>query len=126
MSMRDSSRVRGFIVIEIALTLALVLGMLTLFALALSRTVANSGRLLARQQAMLAAEAVLNEIREGAPPDPAAFRRRFRHMDVEVHRQDGAGDWDGTTLVTVRVRVVAGRGRGLSMHLSGYVVEPEQ
>lgn len=112
--------------IEIVLTLALVLGMLTLFALALSQTTANSGRVLARQQAMLAAEAVLNEIREGSPPDPAAFRRRFRQMEIEVRREEGAGDWDGMTLVTVRVRVVAGRGRGLSMHLSGYVVEAEQ
>ena len=126
MSRRNPNRVGGFIAIEIALTLALVLGMLTLFALALSQTVANSGRLLARQQAMLAAEAVLNEIREGVPADPAETRRRFQNMDIEVRREEGAGDWAGTTLVTVRVRVVAGRGRGLSMHLSGYVVEPEQ
>ena len=33
---------------------------------------------------MLAAEAVLNEIREGATPDPAATRRRFQNMDIDV------------------------------------------
>jgi hypothetical protein len=111
--------------LEVLAASLLVAGLLSLFALALTQFAGNSDLLLAKQRAVMAAEAVLNEIRSGREPTPAEFSARFRKMTLHVERHPCSGRWEGLTLVTVRIRTTARGDTPVVVRLDGCIREAD-
>lgn len=109
--------------LELIVAIGLIVGVLTLFTLSITQFAGQSDVLLTRQQAMMAAEAVLNEVRNGNQPAPEAFAARFVDMTVEVSRKPGKGQWRGLTHVIVSVATTAHERTPIRVSLGGYIRE---
>ena len=115
----------AFMSLEMIFTIALVLGVLTLFVAGLTLYTQHNDVMLARQRAVMAAEATLSEIRVGLEPDPEAFVERFSGFTLDVQRTAGQGPWSGCVKVDVSVGTVAGAGTPIHVRLAGYACETD-
>lgn len=116
-----SSTRRSFLLLEMIVATVLTAGALALFALALTQFVGYNGVLMARQNAALAGEAVLNEVRAGVEPDADHLSQRFPQMTFNITRSQGAGQWQGLDLVTIEVRTMPKYGKEISVRVCGYL-----
>lgn len=117
-------RRRAIFHLEAIVSLCIVVFLLGAFAAAVLSLARTSHALISRQQATLAAEAVLNQLRDGRPPTDEALADRFRDMEIQIEREDATGDFEGLDRVTVIVEAFTQGRRTASVRLSG-VVEPE-
>ncbi len=111
----------GIMLLEVIVALGLVTGILTAFAFALSQTTRQSGILFTRQQAMMAAEAAMNDIRDGRPPSQDAFAERFSGMQLTTRTEPADGQWSGFTHVIVTVSATVNGTGSIRVRLDGYV-----
>ncbi len=121
--MKPKTRHRnGIMLLEVIVALGLVTGILTAFAFAIAQTTQQSGVLFTRQQVVMAAEAALNDIRDGRPPSQEAFTERFAGMQLQTRTEPADGHWSGFTHVTVTVSATANGTTPIRVRLDGYVM----
>ena len=113
----------AIVLLEAVVATTLIAGVLAILTQAIVQFARQSDVLVTRQRAMLAAEAVLNEIRNGHEPTSESFAARFPAMRFEVTRTEGDGDWVGCRHVIVKVRATTNRGVTVRVRLDGYVRE---
>ncbi|MCB9858077.1 MAG: hypothetical protein H6818_20525 [Phycisphaerales bacterium] len=114
-------RRRAFLQLEAITTMCImifVIGALTAAILSLARA---GHAQISRQQATLAAEAVMNEVREGNAPTDDEFRERFPDMDIHIERTPAAGDFDGLDCAIVHVDAYTFGRKTASVRLRGFV-----
>jgi Tfp pilus assembly protein PilV len=116
-------RVRGVMLLEVVVTLMIVLSVLGMLSVCMSQYTSGLDAMLARQRGIMAAEAVLNEIRAGAEPSNEAFKARFDRMEMSIGRTPGEGAWGGLTRVDVAVTVRLNGNQSVTCRLVGYVRE---
>jgi len=107
--------------LEVIVALGLATGILLAFTVTIAQTTRRSNILFTRQQAMMAAEAALNEIRDGRPPSQAAFAQRFEGMRLETRTEPADGQWRRFTHVIVTVTAMANGNTPIRVRLDGYV-----
>ncbi len=100
------------------ITIIVVIGAFTAGMLGLAR---SSHDLIARQQATLAAEAVLNDIRNGATAAPESLKKSFQHLEIQIERTPASGDFAGFDRATVQVDAFTHGRKSASVRLSGLV-----
>lgn len=99
-------------------TIIVVIGAFTAAILGLAR---SSHALITRQQATLAAEAVLNDIRNGAASTPESVKTRFPDMAIRIERTPASGDFAGLDRATVQVDAFTHGRKSAGIRLSGFV-----
>lgn len=115
------TRHRAFLELEAIVALGIIIvlvGALTAGIVGFARA---SHALVSQQQATLAAESVLNELRGGAAPAIADLEARFRDMKFDIEREPAEGDFTGLDLATVRIDAFTHGKRMASVRLSGYI-----
>lgn len=95
-----------------------VIGALAAAILGLAR---SSHALISRQQATLAAEAVMNELRSGDTPSTDELAKRFRDMNIHIERTPATGDFDELDRATVLVDAYTFGRKTASVRLGGFI-----
>lgn len=109
--------------LEAVVATTLIAGVLALLTQTIVQFARQSDVLVTRQRAMLAAEAVLNEIRNLHEPTSESFAARFPAMRFEVMRKQGDAAWAGCRHVIVKVYATTNRKAVVRVRLDGYVRE---
>lgn len=117
---------RGFLLLETTASIVMILLLMSALGWTLAEYSRHVEGVRIRTRAFNAAECVLNEVRAGGREKDNAYAERFKGFSIDVHRSPGEGDWNGLTLVVVRVSEVRPEEplRPLA-ELSGYVHEAE-
>jgi hypothetical protein len=120
---------RGFLTVDAAGALGLVMLMLVFFAYSTTQLRRSQQDSTLRRGLRLAAENELSRIRAGLEPLPPPGQSRTRvrgAMTLRITAEPGAGDWAGLVLLHI-VAVADGRdaratpGAGTRFELAGYV-----
>ena len=100
-------------------TMIFIVSAMTAAILTLAR---SSHALIARQQATLAAETLLNDIRDGDAPTAEEFGARFHDMEFRIDRTPATGDFAGFDRATVHVDVFTHGRKSATVRLCGFVM----
>ena len=112
---------RAFLQLEAIAAMCMMIFVIGAFAVAVLGLARSSHKMIARQQATLAAEAVLNEIRCGETPTQDELAERFVDMTIRIDRAAASGDFEGFDRATVSVDCFVHGRHAASVHLSGVV-----
>jgi len=116
---------RAFLQLEAIAAMCMMIFVIGAFGLAILGLARSSHKMIARQQATLAAEAVLNDIRCGETPTQDELAERFDDMTIQIDRAAATGEFEGFDRATVSVDCFVHGRRAASVRLSGVVQKEE-
>ena len=112
---------RAFLQLEAITALCMMTFVVGALAAAILGLARSSHALISRQQATLAAEAVLNELRSGDVLTEDEIETRFGDMNIRIERTSATGDFDGLDRAVVHVDALTHGRITASVRLCGFV-----
>lgn len=116
-----TTRRRAFLELEGIAAITILVTLIGAFTLGMFQLARSSHALISREQATLAAESVLNRLRDGATPTDDELESRFRYMTFHIERTPATGDFEGLDLATVHVEAFTFGKKTATVQLSGFV-----
>ena len=125
--MKKNRKQNGWVLTEIVVSITLMTILLGVLAKSIGITRKFNSYQLVTQQCVAAAQSQLDSVSvSGKAIDEEAFERLWPGLRVSIERVDGAGDWQGCELVTVKT---SGRSRNrpkdVIVEMSRYLVKGE-